>query len=683
MKQKGILLLAFSLLLIISLGIIVSAQVISDTQITYDRYFKRGVYYFNNRDYTAAVINFQNALSAIPDDRLAQKWIGRSYLHSGYLNNALMYWERALEKDPFDTILKDQINGLLFSLDLPPIENRQQNYIPFAEFNFSQLQQQNIHPTSFIITDNNTLVISSLVNKTLYVIDNNGYIQTSFTLPFEETSAPFDIAMDDQQNYYISDYGNNSIIKLSPQLDNELVLGGIGIQPGQFLGPMGLFISDNNHLYVVDNGNGRIQKFDLNGRLIGVFSSQGYSAQQLNNPTDIIIHKDVVYVSDTGNGRLSLFDIHGNFIENLGSYDLDKPRGLALLNDNTILICDESKGVITFNIPTGQFQILVDAQDMDNKLNYAMNASIDNNSTLYVSDFASNKINLYIPEDLRNVNLQISITQTYNSNFPTVVHKVKVRDRYNSSIDGLTRENFHVFDNQMQMLPIGVRTFEEHNNNQLSLVFLNDKTTGMEPYENLRNTIARSLVSDLQAGDQVKVISFSDHIWTPQNYVYSNHLPVAALADGEYSDGNQLSLALYQAISDCHHQETKRAVVLFISQNPDIDDFTPHRMEDILLYAKINDVPIYVISFLNEDSNSTNLQSLASLSGGQYFNAITSNEVYDLVPVIRNNPITTYLIAYELPDDYYRTNNGYHEVLIHVNYRNLFGKDQTGYFELW
>src|SRR5262249_34457891 len=74
--------------------------------------------------------------------------------------------------------------------------------------------------------------------------------------------------------------------------------GSAGSGPGQFRQPHGIAVDDDGVIYVADRQNGRLQRFDLNGRYLGEWADLGmvttvtFSAgalwigtQQRNEPT--------------------------------------------------------------------------------------------------------------------------------------------------------------------------------------------------------------------------------------------------------------------------------------------------------------------------------------------------------------------------------------------------------------
>jgi DNA-binding beta-propeller fold protein YncE len=79
-----------------------------------------------------------------------------------------------------------------------------------------------------------------------------------------------DIAFGPHGRLFISDgYGNARILEYTPDGKRVHEWGTAGSGPGQFRLPHGITIDKDNVIYVADRENGRIQRFDLDGRFLG------------------------------------------------------------------------------------------------------------------------------------------------------------------------------------------------------------------------------------------------------------------------------------------------------------------------------------------------------------------------------------------------------------------------------
>ena len=62
---------------------------------------------------------------------------------------------------------------------------------------------------------------------------------------------------------------------------------------------VGVAFDANNHLYVTDYGNHRVQKFEIGGKFMILFGTEGSGNGQLTYPFGITVHNDKVYVTES------------------------------------------------------------------------------------------------------------------------------------------------------------------------------------------------------------------------------------------------------------------------------------------------------------------------------------------------------------------------------------------------
>jgi DNA-binding beta-propeller fold protein YncE len=79
-----------------------------------------------------------------------------------------------------------------------------------------------------------------------------------------------DIAFGPHGRLFITDgYGNARVLEYTPDGKRVRQWGAAGSGPGQFRLPHGITIDRDNIIYVADRENGRVQKFDLDGKYLG------------------------------------------------------------------------------------------------------------------------------------------------------------------------------------------------------------------------------------------------------------------------------------------------------------------------------------------------------------------------------------------------------------------------------
>ncbi len=159
-----------------------------------------------------------------------------------------------------------------------------------------------------------------------------------------------DVVQDSKGNYYISEYGDYDRIQKFDSEGNFLFeWGGHGEEKGKFLRPQGLTIDSNDHVWVADACNHRIQVFDATGdeaKIVRVWGDFGEADGQLRYPYDLLLdHRGHVFVCEFGNSRVQQFDIDGNFIARWGSPgrergQLHQPWGMAMDKRGILHILD-------------------------------------------------------------------------------------------------------------------------------------------------------------------------------------------------------------------------------------------------------------------------------------------------------------------------------------------------------
>ena len=144
-------------------------------------------------------------------------------------------------------------------------------------------------------------------------------------LEFGQFSLVTDCVQDSQGNYFISEYGmRDRIHKVSP--DGETVLaeyGEHGEEPGNFRRPQSLLMDENDHLWVADAVNHRIQVFDTTDeetgfKLIKTIGEEGNEPGQLKYPYGIDFDPEGnLLVAEFGNHRVQKLSRDG---ESLGTW---------------------------------------------------------------------------------------------------------------------------------------------------------------------------------------------------------------------------------------------------------------------------------------------------------------------------------------------------------------------------
>jgi len=128
---------------------------------------------------------------------------------------------------------------------------------------------------------------------------------------------PLQVSVDSFDNVYVVDQNNFRVQKFDSNGGFLTSWGSFGGGPGQFILPYGIDVNSvTGDVYVSDSGSNRIQKFDSNGGFLLQWSS-GF-----NTPRGVSVDSVTgdVYVVDHNNNRIQKFDSSGNSLTSWGSF---------------------------------------------------------------------------------------------------------------------------------------------------------------------------------------------------------------------------------------------------------------------------------------------------------------------------------------------------------------------------
>jgi outer membrane protein assembly factor BamB len=130
--------------------------------------------------------------------------------------------------------------------------------------------------------------IRILNRKTGEQLDEMGFIEK----PDQSLRVPTDFFIDAAGNIYVTNVGNNKVIKYDQDGNYIGSFGGLGDQLGLFAKPKGITVDDSGLIYVVDGGTNVVQLFDDQFRLLTYFGWPGLPYGSLNGPAGIVTSKE-------------------------------------------------------------------------------------------------------------------------------------------------------------------------------------------------------------------------------------------------------------------------------------------------------------------------------------------------------------------------------------------------------
>lgn len=157
---------------------------------------------------------------------------------------------------------------------------------------------------------------------------------------------PNGVACDALGNVYVADQYNHRVQKFDARGRHLASWGAYGSGNGQFVQPTGVAVDAAGNLYVVDYGNHRLQKLSAAGAYLGQWGGLGSGNGQFNSPQGVAIDPaGRVLVADTGNHRVQVFTAGGAFISAwgvLGDGDnqFQSPNAIAVDGKGRVFVAD-------------------------------------------------------------------------------------------------------------------------------------------------------------------------------------------------------------------------------------------------------------------------------------------------------------------------------------------------------
>jgi len=172
---------------------------------------------------------------------------------------------------------------------------------------------------------------------------------------------PAGIAVDSAGNLWIVDQDNYRVQKFNAAGEYQGSFGSQGSGDGQFGRPTDIAIDAVGNLWITDAGNSRIQKFTSQGVFIAKYGSLGTGNGQFKNAETIAIDpKGNIWIGDTYNARLQKFSSSFVFIAKYGSYgsgegQLKEPTGIDIGPGGSVWVADWGNNRVSVFGENGEF----------------------------------------------------------------------------------------------------------------------------------------------------------------------------------------------------------------------------------------------------------------------------------------------------------------------------------------
>lgn len=193
----------------------------------------------------------------------------------------------------FNTPTKIQFDAVdnLYVLDL----NNQRIQIFDEKFIFSQsyplpsVNQAQMIVSDFLFVNKNKKFFINSTSKTLAIVDKNNNLEQNL--------------------------GQRSIENRKRQMQED-----------RFISPSHIAVDKNNNVYITDQASQKIKKFNAKGDYLTAWGQWGSSQREFYKPKSIAIEQGIIYIVDYGNYRVQQLNIEGEF---LGEFAIGQRRLMA------------------------------------------------------------------------------------------------------------------------------------------------------------------------------------------------------------------------------------------------------------------------------------------------------------------------------------------------------------------
>lgn len=202
------------------------------------------------------------------------------------------------------------------------------------------------------------------------------------------------IAVDGSGNIYVTDQQNDRIQKFDSNGNYLTQWGTKGTGNGQFQQPWGIAIDSSGNFYVADFGNCRVQKFDSSFNYLSQWSSCNAGNGQFYQPTALAVDtNDNVIISDSYNNIVEKFDSKGNYLAQWGSGQFNFPEGVAADSSGNVYVADSNNNRVLVFSSSGSYLTQWGSLGTGNgQFNLPLGVALDRSGNVYVTDINNHRV---------------------------------------------------------------------------------------------------------------------------------------------------------------------------------------------------------------------------------------------------------------------------------------------------
>lgn len=212
--------------------------------------------------------------------------------------------------------------------------------------------------TALTLTNNGNILVADYLGVVKEFTQDGTFVK-KWTRDRDETPAVYGMAVAANGDVYFTLPTEGKVQRYSSEGVFISEWGGDGNGDGEFgvssgIGPIGLAITQNGHVYVTDGGNNRVQEFTSDGTFVAKWGETGTGSGQFSTPFGIASDANGnMYVADSGNNRVQRYFFPQNrsiIATGSSAIKLTLPQGCDINNHSVI---NPAKVDEAFSYPLG------------------------------------------------------------------------------------------------------------------------------------------------------------------------------------------------------------------------------------------------------------------------------------------------------------------------------------------
>ena len=637
--------------------------------------FRRGVQAFYKGSYNDAIVQFEKALSYMPNDNLILEWLGKAYYQAGMEGTALSYWQIASDNGYGGLLLDNKIEVVKERRITGDSEDKLMRLSESGSFEGTVNGNMIFSgPVSVLPDYDGSFWVTAYGSNELLRITLNGKVVDRITGPLTGFDRPLDIIRLSDGNILISESAGDRLALLNENGKFIKYIGSKGRGVGNLVGPQFLAVDSMGRIYVTDYGNRRVDVFDAEGNGLYYFGQKSGDFAGLKCPTGIAVIDDSVFVADEDTGCIYEFDRSGNYIRDLVEKDtFDKPEAIKMWNG--MLVVSDRNRIVAVDVSSGSIFEYAKTGNAPSRVTAAVP---DINNNVIVTDITANEI--YVMSKTQELvgGLFVQIEQIDSSRFPEVTVEVKVENRHRQPVVGLELENFYFTENKRTVSNLQF-IGSAANNSYADITIVIDRSSSMSSYREEVETAVKEIAASMNGRGSLRVVSagaipVTEYTGSPDGVadftMEALKTPVAKAVPAD--------LAIRLAANDLINAAKKRAIIIISDGSVTDSTFAKYTLTELAAYLNNNAIDLSFIQ-VSQGAVSKEYDYLLNNTSGDSYYVFRPEGLSSIVRDIINIPQGTYQLKFvsALQKNF---GQSYLPVEAEVYLMNRSGRDESGYF---